>query len=51
MGVMNRRSVAISPYAAIVGTPPAEIKDVNATWLGSIVHSKAAPKTNITVTA
>ena len=41
----------MSPYAAIVGTPPAEIRDVNATWLGRIVHNRAAPNINITVTA
>jgi hypothetical protein len=35
---------AINPYAAIVGTPPAEIREVNATLLGKIVHKMIAPK-------
>ncbi len=39
------------PYAAMVGTPPADMSDVNATWLGRIVHSSTAANTNMTVTA
>ena len=39
------------PYAAIVGTAPAEISEVNATALGMMVHSSAAANTNMTVTA
>lgn len=31
--------------------PPADVRDVNATWLGRIVHSSAAPNTNMIVTA
>lgn len=48
---MVRRRIAMSPYAAIVGMPPAEMSDVKATWLGRIVHRRAAANTNITVTA
>lgn len=42
---------AMSPYAAIVGTPPAETRDVKATWEGRIVQRSNEPKTNMTVTA
>jgi hypothetical protein len=48
--MVNRRR-AISPYAAMVGTLPAETNDVNATWLGRIVHRRVAAKTKMTVTA
>ena len=41
----------MSPYAAMVGTPPADTSDVNATWLGMIEHSSVAAKMNMTVTA
>jgi hypothetical protein len=41
----------MSPYAAMVGTPPADINDVKATWLGRIENSSTAAKTNMTVTA
>lgn len=51
MRVMVRRKSAMRPYAAIVGTPPADTSDVNATVLGRIVHRMTAPKTYITVTA
>ena len=44
-------SRAINPYAAIVGTPPAETRDVKATWEGKIVQRIVAPKMNMTVTA
>lgn len=50
-GVIVNRKSAIKPYAAIVGTPPAETRDVNATWLGRMVHNMAALKMKITVTA
>ena len=50
-GVIVRRSNAINPYAAIVGIPPAEIRDVNATWLGRIVQRRRAPNANMMVTA
>ena len=39
------------PYAAMVGTAPADTSEVNATWLGRIVHSSVAANTNMTVTA
>jgi hypothetical protein len=39
------------PYAAMVGTPPALTRLVNATWLGRIVHRSAAAKTKMTDTA
>ena len=35
----------------MVGTPPADMRDVNATWLGMIEHSRIAANTNMTVTA
>ena len=35
----------------MVGTPPADMSDVNVTWLGRMVHSSTAAKTNMTVTA
>src|SRR5579863_2336192 len=35
----------------MVGTPPADMSDVNATWLGRMEHSTTAAKTNMTVTA
>lgn len=41
----------MSPYAAIVGTAPADTSEVNATWLGKIVHRRAAAKIKMTVTA
>ena len=41
----------MSPYAAVVGIPPADISDVNATWEGRIVQRSAAPKINMIVTA
>ncbi len=50
-GVQVRRSSAIRPYAAIVGTPPADTSEVKATWLGKIVHRMVAAKTYMTVTA
>ena len=50
-GVIVNRSNEIRQYDAIVGTPPAEMSDVNATWLGRIVQRMAAPKMNMTVTA
>ena len=42
---------AMRPYAAIVGTAPAEMSEVKATPLGRIVQSRTVPKTNITITA
>jgi len=50
-GVRKSLKRAIKAYAAMVGTPPAETRDVNATWLGMITMSNVAPKTNMTVTA
>jgi hypothetical protein len=44
-------SNGINAYAATVGTPLADTSDVNATWLGRIVHKITAPKINMTVTA
>lgn len=41
----------MSAYAAIVGTPPADISDVKATWLGMMENNRTAAKTNMTVTA
>ena len=35
----------------MVGTPPADMSNVNATWLGMMEHSRIAAKTNMTVTA
>ena len=35
----------------MVGTPPADMRDVKATWLGMIEHSRIAANTNMTVTA
>jgi hypothetical protein len=35
----------------MVGTPPADMSDVKATWLGMIENSRTAAKTNMTVTA
>jgi len=48
---MNNLSNAMSPYAAVVGIPPAEMREVKATWLGRIVQRSAAPKMYMTVTA
>lgn len=50
-GVIVKRKSEINPYAAIVGRPPAEIKDWKAFWLGRMVQMSTAPKTYITVTA
>lgn len=35
----------------MVGTPPADTREVNDTWLGRIVQSMQAPKMYMTVTA
>jgi hypothetical protein len=35
----------------MVGTPPADMSDVKATWLGMMLHSSIAAKANMTVTA
>ena len=35
----------------MVGTPPADMSDVKATWLGMIESSRTAAKANMTVTA
>jgi hypothetical protein len=35
----------------MVGMAPAEVSDVNATWLGRMERSSVAPKTKMTVTA
>jgi hypothetical protein len=35
----------------MVGTPPADISDVKATWLGIMEHNNIAAKANMTVTA
>lgn len=43
-GVTVRRKRAINPYAAIVGTPPAETREVKATLEGRIVQRRMAPK-------
>jgi len=41
--IVNRRS-AIKPYAAIVGTPPAEMREKNATGLARMVHKRTEAK-------
>lgn len=41
----------MSEYAEIVGTAPAEMREVKATLEGRIVQSSTAPKTAKTVTA
>jgi hypothetical protein len=46
-----KRNAAMSAYAAMVGTPPADMSDVKATWLGMMESSIMAAKTNMTVTA
>jgi len=50
-GVHVKRSAAMTAYAAMVGTPPADMSDVKATWLGMMEHNRTAAKTNMTVTA
>jgi hypothetical protein len=50
-GVMVNLNNAMSPYAAVVGIPPAEMREVKATWLGRIVQRREAPKMYMTVTA
>ena len=36
--------MAMRPYAAMVGMPPADTREVKATWLGKMVQRSAAAK-------
>jgi adenosylmethionine-8-amino-7-oxononanoate aminotransferase len=40
--VKRRRRMGMMAYAAIVGTPPAETREVNAVELGKMVHKRIA---------
>ena len=48
---MNNLNNATRPYVEVINIPPAEAREVKATWLGRIVQSMEAAKMYMTVTA